>query len=194
MIGWDKLGNITVVQESNSSGEDLSSRLENIERWTKSTHNICLVQSLDRWLPISSLAMQWLDESKSLTQMTGFAMVKLYVFNTTLDNQLPELERLNTKSLVPVERTISAGQQTIAQTLTALFSVTFEPYEQSQWLINIFEKNPLRLTKLTLSPTGLLTVGIEGIQDIASAQSLLMKESITKTMMQFPEVHRVLFE
>jgi|GEM_PF-5738203 len=47
MIGWDKLGNITVVQESNSSREDLSSRLENIERWTKSTHNICLVQSLD---------------------------------------------------------------------------------------------------------------------------------------------------
>lgn len=185
----------TVVQTTTTTGDiDLTSQIQWL--WEK-------IQSLQSQLEkvgsdvknISSDSDN--SEAKINIPVSNWqTSVKLYYFNQDQDNNLTESQKLNTSSVIPVQRTISSSNNLIKDTINLLLQWQLTKEEVALWFQTQFPNKDFFLKNLTLNADGSLVLEMSEVPWFTSgwsARQILLKVSIEKTAKQFPEVKSVKF-
>jgi spore germination protein GerM len=123
--------------------------------------------------------------------------VQLYYFNELEDSKLPIEQQINTSSILPIQRTIRSSENLIADTIKLLLQGNLTENEKDRWFITEFPNTQFRLldSQIDTQWTLVLTFSeVPGFTTGGSARMLILRKSIEKTALQFPQVKRVVFE
>ena len=122
--------------------------------------------------------------------------VKLYYFNQEEDKKLSVEQQLNVNSILPIERTISKSDNLIEDVIALLLEWKLTNEEIEKWFHTSFPNEKFYLKNFNLDSDWTLTLEFSQVAwftSWGSAQQLLLKASIEKTVRQFSEVKQVKF-
>lgn len=124
------------------------------------------------------------------------AAVKLYYFNEKEDKKLDPAQQVNINSILPVSRTITATNDIIRETINLLLEWALTNDEVRQGFTTEFPSQQFHLVNYQLSTNWVLTIEFNEVPWFTSwwsARMLILSNSISKTLLQFPQVKKVLF-
>ncbi len=120
--------------------------------------------------------------------------IKLYYFNQIEDQKLDIAQQINTKSILPIDRTISETPSLIQDTINLLLKWELTDDEIKNWFMTEFPNKYFRLIDLNLDKKWNLTLEFSEVPwftDWWSARMLILSNSIIKTASQFAEVKNI---
>jgi hypothetical protein len=120
-------------------------------------------------------------------------MIKLSVFNTIIDSKLPEFNRLNVSSLSTVDRALTGSSAIVEDIINMMSNIVLTQQEKTSGYINLFDGEQIRLKHQEFL-NGSLSLTLSGIDVLSPAKYALIRESIRRTLTQFPEIKAVIFQ
>lgn len=143
--------------------------------------------------------LQWETgkQEGELPQAIEPTTVQLYYFNELEDSKLPTEQQINTSSILSVDRTITASDNLIADTIKLLLQWELSEEEKDAGFVTELPHADFVLLDSKLDSDGTLTLTFSEVGWFTtgwSARMLILSNSIKQTALQFAQVQRVIFE
>jgi hypothetical protein len=201
-IAYLRFFNVALVHEFFPNGDE--TQVCDTTTITTSTESDAVLQKLDDIASQLTILEENLQETQSsttvqtTTQTSTSAIqkkemdIKLFYFNQEQDSYLPADQQSNIASIMPVRRSILTNDPyTDAVQLLLQGDVTME--EKAQGFVTIFPRSDLTVASVAVT-NGVATVTLNAGAAFSFASTVeanIVKETIRRTLAQFPEVQSV---
>lgn len=187
-IGWDEFAALSLPSDENETCKttEIYDKLLILEGMVQSTNMNCSVRNITTENTISpSFPSTYFPSSSPDTSST----LQIAVFNSTLDWLLPPGQQANTGSFAMISRP-ATNLDSIDDIVTLLKNTTLTPTETQAGYINLFANNPFTISSSSLDNRQLSLV-LDNIESLASAQLILLEQALKNTFVQFPQITEV---